>query len=104
MPESEKSGFGGGQASGSESGLGSLLSAQLTPERVKMWRTVMFAILGVAAAIGLVIPNHHPHFGIDAWPFFWPVFGLVLGLCLVILAKRIIQPIIKRPEDYYGDQ
>ena len=91
MPQSENSGLGG------------LLAAQLTPGRGKIWRNVLFAALAAAAVVGIIIPNHHPHFVYDALPLFWPVFGLVLGLALVFAAKRVIQPIIKRPEDYYGD-
>jgi peptidoglycan/LPS O-acetylase OafA/YrhL len=84
-------------------GLGGLLAAQTTPPRLKAWRLAMYAALAAAAALGLVIPNHHPHFVYDAKPFFWPVFGLGLGLALVFLAKRVVQPVIKRPEDHYGD-
>ena len=81
--------------------VGRLLAAQL--QRVRLWRNVMYAALAAVAAAGLMIPNHHPHFGLDARPLFWPVFGLGLGLALVFLAKKVIQPVIKRPEDHYGD-
>jgi peptidoglycan/LPS O-acetylase OafA/YrhL len=91
MPDSESS------------ALGRALAAQLAPERMRIWRGVLFAALALAALASILIPNNHPHFVYDALPLFWPVFGLVLGLALVLLAKRAIQPIIKRPEDHYGD-
>ena len=81
--------------------LGGLLAAQLA--RTRLWRTAMMASLGASAAIGLAVPNRHPHFVYDAWPFFWPAFGLGLGLALIFAAKKVIQPILKRPEDHYGD-
>ncbi|MDR2367059.1 MAG: hypothetical protein LBF58_02965 [Deltaproteobacteria bacterium] len=83
--------------------LGRFLADQLAPGRPRVWRNVFFAILLVIAALGVVIPNHHPHFGVDSYPFFWPVFGLVAGLVMVFVVKKIIQPLIKRPEDHYGD-
>ncbi|MDR1086279.1 MAG: hypothetical protein LBP22_15845 [Deltaproteobacteria bacterium] len=83
--------------------LGSFLAAQLTPGRIKLWRGIFFAVLALAALLNLVIKNHHPHFGYDKYPLFWPVFGLAAGLILVLVVKKIIQPLIKKPEDYYGD-
>jgi peptidoglycan/LPS O-acetylase OafA/YrhL len=72
-------------------------------ERTRPWSRAMVAALATVAVLGLVIPNHHPHFGFDAWPLFWPAFGLGLGAALIFLAKKVVQPIIKRPEDHYGD-
>jgi hypothetical protein len=83
--------------------LGSFLDAQLKPERIRVWRLVFFGALALVALLNLVIKNHHPHFGVDAYPFFWPAFGLVTGVVLVFLVKKIIQPLIKRSEDHYGD-
>ncbi|MDR1546730.1 MAG: hypothetical protein LBU12_08500 [Deltaproteobacteria bacterium] len=83
--------------------LGRFLAAQLTQERVRLWRTIFFVILAVLALLNLVVANHHPHFGVDAYPFFWPLFGLVVGLALIFAVKKIIQPLIKRSEDHYGD-
>jgi hypothetical protein len=83
--------------------LGQFLEDQLAPGRPRMWRNIFFALLAVIALLGVVVKNHHPHFGVDAYPFFWPVFGLGVGLVLVFVVKKIIQPLIKRPEDHYGD-
>jgi TRAP-type C4-dicarboxylate transport system permease small subunit len=94
MPENqeEKLGF-----------LGRFLDKQLTPERTRTWRIVFFLALAVIALLNIIIRNHHPHFGVDAYPFFWVLFGLIVGVVLVFLVKKIIQPLIKRSEDYYGD-
>jgi hypothetical protein len=84
-------------------GLGGLLNDQAAPGALRLWRKAFFGILAAIAALSLIIKNRHPHFGFDAWPLFWPLFGLVLGLALVFLAKKAIQPVIKRGEDHYGD-
>ncbi|MDR2339178.1 MAG: hypothetical protein LBF40_03455 [Deltaproteobacteria bacterium] len=84
-------------------GLGGLLDRQLEPSRVRAWRTLFFLALLVAALLNLVVKNEHPHFGLDKYPFFWPAFGLVVGVVMVFIVKKVIQPLIKRPEDYYGD-
>lgn len=59
--------------------------------------------LGLA---GLVVANvflrpHVPEFVFDAYAGFWPIFGLIVGLALVIVMKKIVQPMISRGDDYY---
>jgi membrane protease YdiL (CAAX protease family) len=83
--------------------LGRFLEAQLAPGRPRAWRNAFLAILLVIAVVGVIVPNHHPHFGYDSYRLFWPVFGLGAGLVLIFVVKKIIQPLIKRPEDHYGD-
>ena len=88
---------------GSKFGLERFLADQAAPAALKSWRNILFGVLSAIVVLGLLIKNRQPHFGLDAYPLFWPVFGLALGLALVFLAKRVIQPIIKRDEDHYGD-
>jgi H+/Cl- antiporter ClcA len=83
--------------------LAKFLAAQLTPSRLKLWRRLFFGVLAGIAVLNVVVHNHHPHFGWDAKPLFWPAFGLIIGLALVLVVKKIIQPLIKKSEDYYGD-
>ncbi len=84
-------------------GLGRILEDNRTPERRRTWRLVLFCVLGLTVVLNVLVPNHHPHFGVDVYPGFWPVFGLGIGLVMVFFVKKIVQPLIKRPEDYYGD-
>jgi hypothetical protein len=83
--------------------LDKFLAAQLTAGRIRLWRRIFFVALAIIAVLNVVATNSHPHFVWDAKPLFWPAFGLIVGLALVFLAKKIIQPLIKKSEDYYGD-
>ena len=61
------------------------------------------AVLGLLLFLNIFIHPHHPHFVVDAYWGFWAVFGLGVGVVMVYVMKRIIQPLIVRKEDYYGD-
>jgi hypothetical protein len=37
----------------------------------------------------------------DVYPGFWSLFGLIVGLAMVIVMKKIVQPMISRGDDYY---
>ena len=84
-------------------GLGRWLEENRTPEKLRIWKKALAAVMGLLVALNVLIRNHHPHFGIDWIPGFWAVFGLVAGVVMVFFVKKIVQPLIKRPEDYYGD-
>ncbi len=68
-----------------------------------LWAKVFFAVLALLAVLNIFVPNHHPHFGLDAYWGFWPVFGFVVGVLMIFFVKKVVQPIIARSEDYYGD-
>lgn len=71
--------------------------------RSELWLLGLFAFLGLLLIINIFARPEHPHFGFDAWWGFWAVFGLVVGVAMVFIMKRVIQPLIVRKEDYYGD-
>jgi len=43
----------------------------------------------------------HPIFPWEGWPEFYGTFGFVACVGLVLAAKYILRPIMKRREDYY---
>jgi hypothetical protein len=64
------------------------------------------AVLFFLGLAGLVVANvfirpHEAEYVFDAYPGFWAVFGLVVGLAMVIVMKKIVQPMISRGDDYY---
>lgn len=81
--------------------LGNLLLEEI--KRREKWLKVYFAVLGFLLFLNIFLHPHHPHFGLDAYFGFWAVFGLGVGYVMIFVMKRIIQPLIVRKEDYYGD-
>jgi drug/metabolite transporter (DMT)-like permease len=58
-----------------------------------------------AALVLLLVPDlfheRHTIFAWEEWPEFYPVFGFVACVLLVLLAKYVLRPLVKREEDYY---
>lgn len=69
--------------------------------KAKAWRNLLFGVLIALAAVGALMHNHHPHFGLDEIYIFWAGFGWVLAVVMTIVLKKIVFPILKKPEDYY---
>ena len=81
--------------------LGTMLAGQIK-YRAK-WLKAFFAVLGFLLLLNIFVRPHHPHFGMDAYFGFWALFGLGVGIIMVFVMKKIVQPLIVRKEDYYGD-
>ncbi|GAB6126522.1 hypothetical protein [Humidesulfovibrio idahonensis] len=69
-------------------------------------RTGVIAVLFFLGLAGLVVANvfvrpHEAEYVFDIYPGFWAVFGLIGGLAMVIIMKKIVQPMISRGDDYY---
>jgi len=69
-------------------------------------RTCVLAALFFLGLAGLVVANvfirpHEAEYVFDVYPAFWAAFGLVVGLAMVIIMKKIVQPMISRGDDYY---
>lgn len=45
--------------------------------------------------------HKHTYFPWEEWPEFYAVFGFVACTALVLAAKYILRPLVKRKEDYY---
>ncbi len=85
----------------SQQGLGGLLAKWR--DNAKTWKYIFFAVLIVLLILNVPFVTHHPHFGLDKYPGFFAAFGLFVGLGMVIIMKKVVQPFIKRREDFYGD-
>jgi hypothetical protein len=70
------------------------------PGNVKKVLRVFFAVLVVLLGVDLLV-HKHPEFAWEQWPEFYAVFGFVACTCLVLAAKYILRPLVKRKEDYY---
>ncbi|HIJ59354.1 MAG TPA: hypothetical protein HPP56_01875 [Nitrospirae bacterium] len=63
---------------------------------------IFFCSLVILVIVDLFI-HKHPYFGFDGRPSFYGAFGFVAGVVLVLAARFILRPIVKRKEGYYDD-
>jgi hypothetical protein len=71
-----------------------------SPRNVKILLGCFYASLLVLLIIELFV-HKHPHFDWEAWPEFYAVYGFVACVVLVVAAKYILRPLVKRREEYY---
>ena len=76
---------------------------QTRKRHMHIWKLGFFIFLGAAVAANFFIHPHHAEFGLDAYPGFWAVFGLGLTVVMVFIMKKIIQPLLVRPEETVAD-
>jgi asparagine N-glycosylation enzyme membrane subunit Stt3 len=70
------------------------------PKNVKGLLKVFYVTLLLLLVIDPFI-HKHPYFSWEEMPQFYAVFGFIACVCLVLVAKYILRPIVKRKEDYY---
>lgn len=69
------------------------------PKNVKRVFIFFYSAL-VVLLIAEFFVHKHPHFAWEEWWGFYAVYGFV-ACVLVLVAKYILRPLVKRPEDYY---
>ena len=70
------------------------------PRNVSRLLKCFFSSLVVLLIIEFFI-HKHPHFPWEGWLEFYAVYGFVACVVLVVAAKYILRPLMKRREDYY---
>ena len=70
------------------------------PKNVKRLFRGFYASLLVVLVLEFFIKKH-PYFPWEEWPGFYAAFGFVVFVGLILAAKYILRPLIKRKEDYY---
>lgn len=65
---------------------------------------IFYALVGLCLAVLLadLFYHKHPHFAAESWFGFYGIFGFVSCVGLVLAAKEL-RRLLKRDEDYYGD-
>ncbi len=70
------------------------------PKNVSLLLLIFFVSLAVLLVPDFLV-HRHTYFTWEEWPEFYPVFGFVACVVLVLVAKYILRPLVKREEDYY---
>jgi len=70
------------------------------PKNVKRLFRFYYTSLVMLLLVDLFI-HKHAYFAWGEWPEFYAVYGFVACVALVVAAKYILRPLVKRREDYY---
>jgi len=70
------------------------------PENVTRVLRIFFATLVILLGVDFFV-HKHAFFPWEEWPEFYAIFGFVACVVLVLTAKYILRPLVKRDEDYY---
>ena len=71
-------------------------------ENAQVWKKALFVVLAALVGLNLFITPHHPHFVGEGLPGFWAVFSLGAAVAMVVVLKKIVYPMLARPEDDNG--
>jgi antibiotic biosynthesis monooxygenase (ABM) superfamily enzyme len=80
--------------------LGAWLDAART--NAKAWKKALYIVLAALVALNIFITPHNPHFAGEYLPGFWAVFALITTVVMVVVLKKIVYPMLARPEDTNG--
>jgi hypothetical protein len=83
--------------------LGDFLDRMRTGRSVSAWKLGLFAFLGAALAVNFFIHPRQTEYFLDDYPGHWPVFGLLVTVAMVLVMKKVVQPLLNRPEDEDDD-
>ena len=70
------------------------------PENITKVLRIFFSALVVLLGVDFFV-HKHIYFAWEEWPEFYAIFGFVACVVLVLTAKYILRPLVKRDEDYY---
>ena len=70
------------------------------PQNLKRFLWVFYASLILLIIVDFFVPKH-PYFPYEEFPSFYATFGFVAFIFLILVAKYILRPLIKRKENYY---
>ena len=84
-------------------GLGNFLDRMRTPRSVRTWKLGLFVFLGIALVVNFFLYPHQAEYFLDNYPGHWAIFGLLVSLAMILIMKKIVQPMLRRPEDKDDD-
>lgn len=68
-------------------------------QHLRSWKIGFWVFLALAVAANIWIRPLEGEYGPDVYPGFWAAFGLLVTVAMVFVMKKIIQPLLVRPEE-----
>lgn len=70
------------------------------PKKANRLLMILYGYLAVLLVAEFFI-HKHSYFPWEDFPFFHAIYGFVVFVVLILIAKHLLRPLIKRREDYY---
>lgn len=72
--------------------------------RAGAFKILLYVVLAAMVVLNFFIVPHHPHFAMEALPTFWAFFALIGTVVMVVVLKKIVYPMLARPEEDTNDR
>ena len=72
------------------------------PANIKRLFRVYYSSLVLLLVLDLFLAKH-ANFPWENWPEFYAVYGFVACVALVLAAKYLLRPLVRRKEEYYDE-
>jgi TRAP-type mannitol/chloroaromatic compound transport system permease small subunit len=63
------------------------------------YRIALFVVLALLVALNFAVRPPEAEFAAEALPAFWAVYALVAAIVMVFVLKKIVYPLLARPEE-----
>ncbi len=70
-------------------------------DHTTLWKMAFFVFLAGLVGMNVVLHPHHAHFALETRIGFWAGFGVAVSVTLILVLKKIIYPLINKPEAFY---
>ncbi len=70
------------------------------PKKANRLLKILYGYLAILLIAEFFI-HKHSYFPWEDFPFFHAIYGFVVFVVLILIAKHLLRPLIKRREDYY---
>lgn len=77
------------------------MSNDATEARIRLIIRIIVAA-GVLSLIAEFFVHRHQEFAFSGFPGFYALVGFA-AYCVIVLGAKAVRPLLKRPEDFYGD-
>jgi peptidoglycan/LPS O-acetylase OafA/YrhL len=73
-------------------------------EKAGSFKILLFIVLAALVALNFIIVPREPEFAAEKLPGFWALFALIGAVVMVVVLKKIVYPLLARPEEDTHDR
>jgi len=84
-------------------GLGNFLDRMRKGRGLRTWKLALLIFLGLTLAVNFFVHPHQEKYFLDNHPGHWAVFGLLVSVAMILVMRKVVQPLLRRPEDKDDD-